>query len=127
MRKDSTIAQVAAAHFALVALLVLSLAASGRPLSGAVLGGGAMGASLLLLWGMVHAVAFEGRRTLLLAAAAAKFFLYLAFVTAVIRGWLAVDAGGFAAGVTCFVGATVVVTALRSSRRGGVGFDGARV
>ena len=127
MHKDSTIAQVAAAHFALVAALVLSLAAAGRPLLGALLGGGAMGASLLLLWGMVHAVAFEARRTLLLALAAAKFFLYLALVTAVIRGWLAVDAAGFAAGVSCFVAATLVVTALRSARRGVVGFHGARV
>ncbi len=127
MHRGVTIARVAITHFILVAVLLGGLAVAGQRLGGALVGGVAMGASLLLLWGMVRTVAFEGRRSLLVALATLKVFLYLALAGAVITGRLVVDAEGFAAGVTCFVTATVIVTLLGTSTKGVARPHGARV
>lgn len=106
MTRPAALLQIATAHAALLAALLLVLGVTGRPLRGALLGGGLMALSMLLFAATARA-AVAARRLFVAALASFKILLYLGLATAVLTGWVVADGVGFAAGVTCFVVATV--------------------
>ncbi|MGH7819449.1 MAG: hypothetical protein ACREQ9_06740 [Candidatus Binatia bacterium] len=113
MYREAVLLQVGLVHAALVCALVGALAVAGLPVRGALLGGGAMAASLALLWGMARAVLAPQHRSAVALLGSLKVILYLGLVTAVLSGRLVADGAGFAAGVGCFLLATVAVALAR--------------
>lgn len=107
---------IACLHGALVAVAAIVSVAAGWPVRGVVLGGSAMGGSLILIWGTAR-LTLAGNRTGLALLASAKVLLYAALLTAVLTGWLVADGEGFAVGITCFVVATLSVVTVSSRRR----------
>lgn len=111
---DRTLERVALLHGILVSILALGMASSARPLSGAWLGGGAIGIAYLLFWGIGVAL-LEGRRALALLLAATKVAGYLALVGILLTRKIEVDAGGFALGVVSFVAAALLALAWKEA------------
>lgn len=118
MRDDEILWRAGVWHVALLATLLVILAGARLPVRGAAAGGLAMGLSAVLLWAGVRTVVTRGRRSLGTALAVLKVAFYLGLASAALRGWMALDGAGFAAGVSCFPLATVAAVVERSRRRG---------
>lgn len=110
MSREIVLLRVGVLHVILVMGLASVLAVAGRRIDGALVGGAAMAASLFLLWAMARSVVAAGRRALVGLLGIAKISMYLGLAGAALSGKLAVDGAGFAAGVACFLLATVAVT-----------------
>lgn len=100
--------RVGLVHGLLVVALAAALSVAGLPVKGALLGGTAMAFSLAFLFVLARAVAV-GSKSAVAVLASLKTFAYLGLVTAALTGRLVADGGGFAAGVSCFVLASLIV------------------
>ena len=118
MLREDILRRVGLVHAALLAVFGLGLAASGFPVKGILLGGGAMALSAGFLWGTARAV-IDGRRAAVLAFGTLKFVTYLGLVVLVLGGRLHADGVGFAIGITCFLVATVIVALFDRGGNGG--------
>jgi hypothetical protein len=116
MYRESVLKRICVLHGALVVAAVFVSVALGFPARGIAMGGGAMAASLLLIWGMVR-LTMAGRKGWLVTLASLKVLLYLSLLAAIFTGWFVADGAGFAIGVTCFLVSTVLVVALSSRRQ----------
>ena len=114
MIRPAVIVHVVVVHTALLAAAVLVLGLAGRPIRGAVLGGGVMALSTLLFAATARA-ALAAQRLFVATLASFKVFLYLGLAIAALTGRIVADGAGFAAGVTCFVLAVVTVALLGST------------
>jgi len=117
MDRESLLYKVGTAHALLLVALLVVLQVAGRPLRGALLGGGLIGFSFLSFWGIAGSIAAGGRRGLGFALTALKILAYFGLTAAILTGRLSADGEGFGLGVSCFVVATVVVAVTRRTPR----------
>ena len=108
MTRNVILVRVGLLHGGLVCLLVAALATADLPVKGSALGGGLMALSFALLWGLGRALV-SGRGSLVPLLALTKVALYLGLAAAALTGRIVADGAGFAAGVACFLLATVAV------------------